>query len=364
MKKIITIVIALMASLSVGAQKSVITFSETVHDFGEIQEDGGNVKCEFLFENTGDRPLVLHNVQASCGCTTPVWPRTPIQPGAKDRIEVSFNPQNRPGVFSKTITIQSNAENNTVQLRISGKVLEKAKTMEDIYPTLFGSMRLSDSHIPFTKVAPGETKLGELKVINPSDKPVSPQFINVPAHVKIACIPETLKPGEEGSIQARYDASLKNDWGYVTDQIYVIFDGVKDYKNRITLSASITEDFSQMTDEQKQNAPVVEFNETTHDFGAINQSTNQECDFIITNKGNENLIIRKVKASCGCTAVAPEKTVLAKDESTKIHVSFDPRGKSGRQNKTITVITNDPNKSNVMLRIVGNIEVPGAGAVK
>ena len=108
-----------------------------------------------------------------------------------------------------------------------------------------------------------------------------------------------------------------------------------------------------------KNAPVFEVNEKSHEFGDIPQTQKAEYDFIVTNTGRENLIIRKVKASCGCTAVTPEKKVLSSGESTNIHVAFDPRGKSGRQSKTITVITNDPKNSNVLLRITSNVITPG-----
>ena len=80
--------------------------------------------------------------------------------------------------------------------------------------------------------------------------------------------------------------------------------------------------------------------------------------YIITNEGKSDLVIRKVKASCGCTAIEPEKTVIAPGEKTSIKAIFNSRGKSGRQNKSITVITNDPLASNILLRIQGTVNTP------
>ncbi|MDO4462299.1 MAG: DUF1573 domain-containing protein [Bacteroidia bacterium] len=356
MKHIILTAVFSLISFALLAQKPNISFEATEFDFGEIQESEGAVTHRFSFTNKGTTPLVLHNVQASCGCTSPSWPRTPIQPNATSQIDVTFNPANRPGSFSKTITVTSNAENAQVTLRISGKVLEKPKSMEDIYPTKFGEMRLTDSYLPLTKVFPGESKIGELRVINPSENNITPEFINVPSHIQIATIPATLAPGQEGIIQVVYDADKKNDWGYVSDQIYVIFDGVRSYSNRLTITATIQEDFSRLSKEEKENAPKLEFDNQSHDWGVINPTDKQSHDFIVKNTGKENLIIRKVKASCGCTAVTPAKTVLATGEETTIHVEFNPAGKQGRQQKTITVITNDPDKSNVLLRISCMIE--------
>jgi len=101
-----------------------IEFVKTVHDYGVIYE-GGNGECEFEFKNVGREPLVLSNVQASCGCTVPTWPREPIMPGKTSVIKVKYN-TSRIGAISKTISVMSNAEQNPkVELRIQGTVKPK-----------------------------------------------------------------------------------------------------------------------------------------------------------------------------------------------------------------------------------------------
>jgi hypothetical protein len=68
---------------------------------------------------------VISNVQASCGCTTPEWPKEPIMPGATARIKASYNSQGRPGVFNKSITVTSNTSEPTKVLYIKGIVEKK-----------------------------------------------------------------------------------------------------------------------------------------------------------------------------------------------------------------------------------------------
>ena len=70
--------------------------------------------------------MVITSAQASCGCTTPEWSKDPIMPGAKSVIKVGYNTSGRPGAFTKTITVVSNAENGTVILTIKGNVTPKA----------------------------------------------------------------------------------------------------------------------------------------------------------------------------------------------------------------------------------------------
>jgi hypothetical protein len=107
-----------------------LKFEVEEHNFGNLPE-GPEVKFEFVFTNIGKAPLILADVHASCGCTTPVWPREPILPGAKSKITVVYNTKNRPGTFSKAITIKSNAKGTDKVLIIKGVVV---KADENVVP--------------------------------------------------------------------------------------------------------------------------------------------------------------------------------------------------------------------------------------
>ena len=109
----------------VAAEKgAVMTFAEKTHDFGSIKEADGPVTHVFEFTNTGSEPLVIINVNASCGCTRPEYPKEPVMPGKKGKIKVTFNPAGRPGEFSKEVKIRTNGSKRPV-LRITGTVIPK-----------------------------------------------------------------------------------------------------------------------------------------------------------------------------------------------------------------------------------------------
>jgi hypothetical protein len=74
-----------------------------------------------VFKNTGKAELILTNCRSSCGCTVPSWPKDPIPPGKKASIKVKYNTQ-RIGQINKTITVESNAVNDRVVLKITGNV--------------------------------------------------------------------------------------------------------------------------------------------------------------------------------------------------------------------------------------------------
>ena len=106
------------------AQKTVITCEKSVHNFGEIKEADGKVSHTFVVKNEGTTPLVISQVSASCGCTTPEWTKEPIQAGKEGEVKVTFDPKNRPGNFMKTIRLYGNGMKNGFLLTIRGKVLK------------------------------------------------------------------------------------------------------------------------------------------------------------------------------------------------------------------------------------------------
>lgn len=103
-----------------------IKFDKTEYNFGQFSENSPEVTCEFTFTNTGNKPLVVVQAQASCGCTVPEYTKDPIEPGKKGTIKVTYNGYGRyPGVFNKTITVRTNARPETVRLVIKGEMLAK-----------------------------------------------------------------------------------------------------------------------------------------------------------------------------------------------------------------------------------------------
>lgn len=332
-----------------------IEFEKKIHDFGDIKESDGIATYSFKLINNGSQPLVIHNVRASCGCTTPEWTRQPILAGGEGFIKVAFDPANRPGNFNKTITINSNANPSTEVLRIVGNVLPREQTIEDIYPRLMGDIRLKSSHLSFTRVEPGTTKNGSMEFINISSKPVKVSFTQIPKHINIQIVPSTVQPGEKGEIKATYDASKINDWGFVVSQMNLIINDAAISDGRFSMSATIEEDFSALSEEDLANAPDIQVSETNHDFGTAKNGDILTHTFKITNNGKSNLILHKVKASCGCTATQPDKEVIPPGDNANIKVTFDTRGRTGRQSKSITIYSNDPKKSTMLLRISATI---------
>jgi len=108
----------------VALAQPAIKFNSENFDFGEVIE-GRLASHEFEVTNTGNQPLIVSNVQASCGCTSPHWTREAIMPGKSGTIKATYNSAGRPGQFNKSLTITSNAGNGSKTVFIKGNVIKK-----------------------------------------------------------------------------------------------------------------------------------------------------------------------------------------------------------------------------------------------
>ena len=127
MKKIMVICAMLLGMLSVAnaEDKADISFDSITYDFGEFPETEPVQTCSFTFTNTGSAPLIINQATASCGCTVPTYTKTPIAPGEKGTIDVTYNGSGRiPGHFKKTITVRTNGTTEVVRLYIEGEMTE------------------------------------------------------------------------------------------------------------------------------------------------------------------------------------------------------------------------------------------------
>lgn len=128
MRKIIITTLLLMLTFTyASAQKQAeIKFDKKTHNFGTFSEKNAVQKCTFTFTNVGDAPLVVNQANASCGCTQPQFTKTPVAPGEKGTIEVTYDGRGKiPGHFKKTITVRTNGLTEMTRLYVEGDMTEE-----------------------------------------------------------------------------------------------------------------------------------------------------------------------------------------------------------------------------------------------
>ncbi len=355
-KRLIFVAILLIICSMVCSQqnRSSIHFETGQHNLGRINEADGPFQHEFVFVNKGADPLLVTSIRAGAGLTV-WWTRSLVQPGETGKVTVEFNPQNMPGKFNRTITLSATGDPSSATLRLLGEVIPREKTPEELYPHQTGLLRMRSNHISFGYVTPGSLKTDSIDVINLSAEAIDLAFTGIPGHITPEAVPQMLKPGERGVLKASWDAGRIEDWGVVTHHFRLLINGNSPPGNILYLSANIREDFSGMSDEEKENAPSIFFDDRVFNFGTLRHGKSVEHKFVFTNNGKSDLIIRSVRSGCGCTAIEPHKRLLKPGESGTIKAVFNSRGFRGRQNRGITVISNDPANPSIVLRITGEV---------
>lgn len=358
MKQLSTTLCLLMLAAVMQAQFSqpAITFENLNHNFGVVMEAEGVVEHTFTFTNTGSEPLIITGVKTTCGCTVPEWSKEPIMPMKKGTIRVTFDPINRPGAFRKEIHVTSNGREPNTTLYIVGLVKPKTRTVYDDYPIQMNQVRFESNHLSVTKISSNEIKTDTLNMYNDSDSPVTVTVPEHPEHLRFEFLPATMNPKQKGAVVVHYDASLKKDWGFVMDKVFLHFSGVRFEKNLLAVSATIEESFDDLSAEELARAPRMLFSEEVFNFGTIAKGKEIDHVFSFENAGKQKLVIHKMSSTCGCTASEPSAWEIGPGEKGSIQVSFNSAGKIGKQFHTVTLITNDPHKPTKMLRVIGTVE--------
>jgi Protein of unknown function (DUF1573) len=242
MKKLLT-TICLLASAAAAHAQGVMQFTTDNHDFGNVPE-GTMATYEFKFKNTGNQPVVIANVQASCGCTTPDWTKTPVLPGKMGVIKAMYSSAGRPGVFNKTVTVTSNATEASKVLSIKGTVLTK----DEIKPTLTPAQLAASPHLvldksthDFGKMEVGQQPIARFTVRNTGKTELVLGAISSGCYcVGYKNNPAPIAPGQSAVVELLYS---QRQLGQVSDAVTITSNDVSG-DAKITLKANIVRDLS------------------------------------------------------------------------------------------------------------------------
>ncbi|MDB5268500.1 MAG: hypothetical protein JWP58_1540 [Hymenobacter sp.] len=242
MKKFLT-TICLLALAGAAHAQGVMQFSTDSHDFGNVPE-GTMATYEFKFKNTGNQPVVIANVQASCGCTTPDWTKTPVLPGKMGVIKAMYSSAGRPGVFNKTVTVTSNATEASKVLSIKGTVLTK----DQIKPTLTPAQLAVSPHLvldrsahDFGKMEAGQQPTARFTVKNTGKTELVLGALSSGCYcVGYKNSPAPIAPGQSAVVELLYS---QRQLGQVSDAVTITSNDVSG-DAKITLKATIVRDLS------------------------------------------------------------------------------------------------------------------------
>ena len=239
MKKLLTL--GLLAFALTARAQAVLQFETDSHDFGNVPE-GTMATHSFKFKNTGNQPVVIANVQASCGCTTPDWTKTPVLPGKTGIIKAMYSSAGRPGVFNKTVTVTSNATEASKVLTIKGSVLTK----DEIKPTLTAAQLAKSPHLvldksshDFGKMEAGQQPTARFVVKNTGKTDLVLGALTAGCYcVGYKTPPAPIAPGQSAVVELIYS---QRQLGQVSDAVTIASNDVSG-DAKITLKATIVRD--------------------------------------------------------------------------------------------------------------------------
>ncbi|GHU88786.1 hypothetical protein FACS1894155_04360 [Bacteroidia bacterium] len=334
---ILCAIFATSAAFSQG--KPVAKFDKTTHDFGQVSENDGDVSCKFFLTNDGDAPLVITNVTASCGCTTPEWTKEPIAPKAKGSVTVTYGAKGRPGPISKTVSVYTNQGDAPIVLSIKGNVNPKPLTPEEKFPQQIGDMRMRDFGLNYGNMPVNTQKTQIIDIYNAGKTALTLKYEKLPQYITVKTEPAVIPANTEGKLVVTFNAAVAKTYGKFTDTFGVIVNNVKPANNRISYIATIIDDFK---DVNMATAPKLGTSVSYFNFGPLSEAgavTTQSLK--ISNSGQTDLLIRKVSCNDPNIIITSSKSVVKPGEIVDVKVTVSKKIKN-MTNAVLTIVTNDP----------------------
>jgi len=344
------------ATAQTAEKQPVLEFQEMTHDFGTIGETDGYAEHLFYFTNTGQAPLVVNRVQASCGCTQPEWTREPIEPGKKGVVILSYNPKGRLGAFDKTATVYTNEEGGFKRhrLTIRGTVVAKPRDPNVACKDTVGGVAIEEKNMHLTQFQHEGDNFQVKYIKNLNNKSVYLTYDETPPYIVVAG-PESLLPDWHNQIRivlngknigdkrGRYHETIRMT---VRDSV-----GVTLGSDHLTLTVNYIDDFANRTPLQAATPPACSIENTQLMFGVVKSGFLgfggiSKRQFTIKNTGKSDLILHSVSSDLAIVHL-PSASLQGKHlkpgESLTVEVSLKAKELTGDIDTDIYVVCNDPN---------------------
>jgi len=332
-----------------------LEFDSPAHDFGRIREQDGRVSHTFGFVNRSDGPVVIVAVETTCGCTVPSFSKKPVLPGGRGSVTLTYDPEGRPGTFSRGADVYAAGRRAVARLKIEGEVEPRPRTVEENYPfDAGGGVRLSAEFVPFGYVGAGKPKQSSVRCVNVSNRPVAVELRPVGRSGALRVkAPHLLAPGAEGEIRMTYSASGMDDVGTADDEMRVLVDG-EWHGGRLAANAVVV---SVYDPDAEFPAPRAQLNKNIANFGTVNRSGGvRTVRMTLANLGGDPLKIDAVEADAPVSLSIGRGAEVGEGEEMEFDVRFDPsRAEYGYTTRRVRIFTSDPQRPMRQIRVTATV---------
>ena len=361
----------------------VVSVDKVIHDFGDIFTDQGPVSCTFTFKNISDKPILLLQAVSSCGCTTTEWTREPLQPGKTGTVSATFDNEDGPYPFDKTVTVYVNEVKKPIVLHLRGTAHENAKPLKETYSLKIGNMGIKNLEIKAGNISQRETKSGTVAIANVGVTPMKLEFKNVSEGLTVQVFPNPVPAKSVATLTYTITASRDRwgkNWYYATPVIdgreYKAIGSLPDAeepvddlhfysqpntrigigKSEIAFWAVTKENFSSLPKDYKDDMANPTFTKSTVNFGKLASGAKTSLTFEYTNKGKMDSKFFKLDADCSNVTVK-EMEDTAPGKKGRIVVELDTKGMPKGDNIiALNLFTNSPFRPVISLQIAGTIQ--------
>lgn len=341
----------LLASAALEASAQRISAKHEVIDCGNVLYESP-VTAKFELRNKGN-DLIIDTVRTSCDCVVADYPKGTIAKGDNFMVEVTFDARQL-GHFYKEAAIYSNASDKPFYLTMKGVVVDHVIDFTGVYDYALGDVRADKNNIEFDDVNLGEMPTQKIHFVNNGTTNVTPVVMHLPNYLTADVSPETVAPGHAGTVSITLNSSKLRSYGLTQSSVYLgMFPGDKVGDDKeISVSAVLLPEFRNMSETQRLNAPVMKLSAETLDLGEFGDKDEKDGTIIIENQGRSRLNISSMQMFTAGLKVRLNKSRLDPGESARLKITaYKKHLKNARSKPRVLMITNDPNKSKVVIHV-------------
>ena len=329
------------------AQK--LSINKTTIDVGKT---GFEVPVTATFElrNKSLKTMTIERLETDCGCTTVDGPKSV---GAGERFTISLTYDAKLlGHFTKQVALYSNATREPVYLKMKGVVLEDVVDYSNRYPYDMNGLLSSVNNLEFDDVKKGQTREVEINLLNNTEEDMTPNILHMPTWLHALAMPEKLEPNRSGKIILTLNSEEVHNYGLTQVSVYLahrIGERISD-ETEIPVSVVLLPEAS-YEGQDSGLAPRLHLSAEELSLDAHHKNGT----IIMTNNGKSVLRLSSLQMFTGGVKVKLPKSELQPGEFMKLRVSIVPSQiRKARSKPRILMITNDPEKSKVVITI--NVE--------
>lgn len=322
-------------------------------DFGVIKEAAGKATRYVRFVNEDTEPIVVSDVIPSCGCTVAEFPEDPVAPGDTARIAVVYDPVMRPGRIAKSMRVIL-GEYDSATIYLTGTVIGTPATLDTLYPVNEGPVRLSNGILSFGKMTRGTTRHSFLNIYNQTTDSIGLSAVLGNKALSLDLSTSRLGPGDLGTLSVYFNSRDTEDMGALSIPLEIITDGPEGTHSVVVKAEAIVEpDFSNLTDEERRNAPNIMTDPDRVDLGTV-EGKEIKFSFRIGNEGKSILRIPRIYSIGNIIEINKYPHEVKPGKEGKAEGIFRASEiEPGPFNRIITLVTNDPLNPMKEVNVVG-----------